>query len=176
MLAFVRAIDALNEHLGRLLAWALPVMMVLTVAVVVLRYAFGIGAIALQETVIYLHAAVFMLGAAWTLRHNAHVRVDILYSRWSPRRRALVDLFGALVFLLPVAGFLAWASWDYVLASWRIGERSGDGGLAWVYLLKTLLLLMPALLALQGLAEIGRNLLLLAGRPTDLHTREQGEL
>jgi len=176
MMALVRAVDALNEFLGRLLAWALPVMMVLAVAVVVLRYAFGIGGTVLQDTVIYLHAAVFMVGAAWTLRHNAHVRVDILYTRWSPRTRAWIDLAGSVLFLLPVAGFIAWASWDYVLASWRIGERSADGGLPYVYVLKTLLLVMPALRALQGLAEIARNALFLAGRQPPMHAEERGEL
>lgn len=176
MMAFVRAVDALNDFLGRLLAWALPVMMLLSVAVVVLRYAFGIGGTVLQDTVIYLHAAVFMVGAAWTLRHNAHVRVDILYARWSPRTRAWIDLGGSVLFLLPVTGFIAWASWDYVLASWRIGERSADGGLPYVYVLKTLLLVMPALLALQGLAEIARNALFLAGRHPDMPAEARGEL
>lgn len=173
MLAFARAIDALNETLGRLLAWALPLMMLLTVAVVVLRYAFGIGANVLQDTVIYLHAALFMLGAAYTLKHNAHVRVDILYNRWPARRRALIDIAGTLLFLLPVAGFIGWMSWDYVLTSWRIGEKSADGGLPFVYALKTLLLLMPALLVLQGLAELARNIAFLSGRHPELYPEPQ---
>lgn len=173
MLAFARAIDALNERLGRLLAWALPLMMVLTVAVVVLRYAFGIGANVLQDSVIYLHAALFMLGAAYTLKHNAHVRVDILYNRWPAKRRALIDIAGTLLFLLPVAGFIAVMSWDYVLASWRVGETSADGGLPFVYLLKTLLLAMPALLVLQGLAELARNIAFLSGQHPELHPEPQ---
>lgn len=164
MLAFVRAIDAFHESIGRALAWSLPLMMLLTVAVVVLRYAFGIGAIILQETVIYLHAALFMLGAAYTLKHNEHVRVDIIYAKLPPRWRACVDIAGTILFLLPICIFLFWSSWDYVLASWRVHETSADGGLPFVYLLKTLLLLMPLLLTLQGVAEIFRNSAFLCGR------------
>lgn len=173
MLAFARAIDALNDRLGRLLAWALPLMMVLTVAIVVLRYAFGVGATALQDAVIYLHASLFMLGAAYTLRHNAHVRVDILYNHWPAKRRVLVDMAGTLLFLLPVTGFIAVMSWDYVLASWAIRETSLDGGLPFVYLLKTLLLLMPVLLALQGLAELARHVAFLSGRHPELYPEPQ---
>lgn len=180
MLAFVRAMDALSDRLGRAVAWLLVAMVLLSVAVVVLRYSFGVGATALQETVLYLHAAVFMLGAGYTLRHNGHVRVDILNARWSPRRRAWVEVFGTLVFLLPVVAFLFWASWDYVLASWRIGETSTDGGLPFVYVLKSLLLVMPVLLGLQGLAELARHAAFLSGRHPELFPdaqhHEAGEL
>lgn len=184
MLTFVRAIDAFHERLGQLLAWALPLMMLLTVAVVVLRYAFGTGAILLQETVIYLHAALFMLGAAWTLKHNDHVRVDIFYAKFPPRWRARIDIAGTIFFLLPICVFIFWSSWDYVLASWRVHETSIDGGLPFVYVLKTLLLVMPVLLGLQGLAEIVRNAAFLCGRhpelfPADFPAQqhhEQGEL
>ncbi|MFZ5756820.1 MAG: TRAP transporter small permease subunit [Pseudomonadota bacterium] len=176
MQSFVRAVDALNEQLGRATAWLLWIMAILSVLVVVLRYAAGIGAIALQETILYLHATVFMVGAAYTLRHNAHVRVDIFYQRFSPRVRSLVEIGGALLFLLPVTVFIFWSSLDYVAASWRIHEVSPDGGLPYVYVLKTLLLVMPVLLALQGLAEIVRHGLFLAGRHPELHERELGEL
>lgn len=174
MLAFVRAVDALNDRIGHAVAWLLVFMTLLSVAVVVLRYAFGYGAIALQESVIYMHATVFMLAAAWTLRVNGHVRVDILNARWSPRRRAQVEIFGSVVFLLPVVAFIFWASWDYVLASWRIRETSTDGGLPYVYALKTLLLVMPVLLGLQGMAEILRNLAFLSGRHPELHPDTAG--
>lgn len=176
MHAFVRTIDGLNEWLGRSTAWLLWAMAILSVGVVVLRYAAGIGATALQESVLYLHATVFMVGAAYTLRHNAHVRVDILHQRFSARTRSLIEIAGVLLFLLPVTGFIFWASLDYVLASWRIHEVSTDGGLAYVYVLKSLLLLMPVLLALQGLADLVRHGLFLAGHHPELHAIERGEL
>lgn len=180
MLTFVRAVDAFNDRIGRAVAWLLVAMVLLSVAVVVLRYGFGIGATALQESVLYLHATVFMLAAGYTLRHNAHVRVDILYAKWPARRRAWVEIGGTVFFLLPVVAFIFWASFDYVLASWRIHEVSADGGLPIVYLLKSLLLVMPVLLALQGSAEILRNIAFLSGRHPELYPdvqhHETGEL
>jgi TRAP-type mannitol/chloroaromatic compound transport system permease small subunit len=173
MLRLVRAIDAFSDLLGRGVAWLLVLMTLLTVVVVVGRYAFGLGAIVLQETVLYMHAAVFMLAAGYTLRHNGHVRVDILNARWPARRRAWVEVFGTLFFLLPVVVFIFWMSWDYVLASWSYHEKSTDGGLPFVYVLKTLLLLMPALLALQGLAELLRNLAFLGGHHPALYPETQ---
>jgi len=149
------ALDRLSEWLGRVAAWMLLVMTVLMLAVVVLRYGFNWGAIALQESVIYAHAIAFMLAMGYAFRHDAHVRVDILYARMSERGRAWVDLLGGLLLLLPVAVVLFWFSWDYVMSAWQIREGSRDaGGLPYLYLLKTLLLLMPLTLGLQGLASM----------------------
>jgi len=173
MLTFVRAVDAFNDRVGRATSWLLWLMAFLTVLVVVLRYAFGVGAIVLQESVLYLHATLFMVGAAYTLRHNAHVRVDILNQRFAPRTRALIEVVGTLIFLLPVCAFIFWASIDYVLASWRVHETSTDGGLPLVYVLKTLLLVMPVLLTLQGLAEIARNVAFLSGQHPELYPERQ---
>ena len=147
-------IDTFTEFCGKLTAWATLTMMLCTCFVVVSRYLFGSGSIALQETVIYLHAFAFMLGTAFTLKRGGHVRVDIFYRHFSLRRRALVDALGALFFLLPTCGLIFWLSFDYVSNSWAIYERSAESaGLPWVYLLKTLLLIMPTLLLLQGIAE-----------------------
>ena len=132
--------------------------------VVVLRYVLDIGSIALQETVTYLHAGIFMLGTALTLQRGAHVRVDIFYRRFSRRTQAWVDSVGAIVFLLPMCVFIAWVSWDYVLRAWFIREASPDpGGLPAVYLLKTLIPLLAGTLIVQGIAEILRNLAILSG-------------
>jgi len=134
--------------------------------VVVLRYYFQSGSIALQESITYLHGLVFMLGIAFTLQRGGHVRVDIFYRGFSPQKKALVDLIGGLVFLLPVSLLILIFSWDYVVASWAIGETSEErSGIQGIYLLKTLLLLMPATLMLQGLAEILRSTLVLLGKP-----------
>ncbi len=155
-----RAIDALTEWTGRAVAWLTVAMMALTCVVVVMRYLLETGSIALQETITYLHATVFLLGAAFTLKRGGHVRVDIFYRRMNERQQALVDALGGILFLLPVCGLIFWLGLGYVAASWDVREVSTEpGGLPWVYLLKSLLLVMPVLLALQGLAEIIRNFL-----------------
>ncbi len=146
-------IDQLNDWTGRLTAWLTLMMVAVTFAVVVLRYLFDLGSIALQESITFMHAMVFMLGAAYTLRHEGHVRVDIFYSRLNERRRAWVDLFGVLFLLLPVTLFISWVSWEYVSSSWALLEGSREaGGLPGVFLLKSLIPLMALLLLLQGLA------------------------
>lgn len=156
----MHAIDRFTHLCGRGLAWLLYVMMLITCTVVVLRYGFSIGSIALQESVIYLHGLVFMLGAAYALQHDAHVRVDIFYRNFSPRRKALVNLFGTLVFLLPICGFIIYVSWNYVGSAWSIRETSVETqGIAAVYLLKTLIPLLALFLLLQAVAEIIRNVL-----------------
>jgi len=163
--ALTRAIDAVSEWSGRGIAWLTLFMVAITFLVVVLRYLFNLGWIAMQESITYLHALVFMLGAAYTLKHDGHVRVDIFYRTMTTRGRAWVDLLGTLLLLLPVCGFIFWVSLDYVLRSWSLLEGSREaGGLPWVYLLKTALLLMPALMIVQGIGEAMRNALVLLGR------------
>jgi TRAP-type mannitol/chloroaromatic compound transport system permease small subunit len=155
-------IDRLTETVGRVIAWLLLAMVLATVLVVVLRYAFNQGSILLQETVLYLHALTFMLGIPYALKHNAHVRVDLFYSRMSPRRQAAVNLAGHLLFLIPVSVAVIAFSHAYVINAWRILERSPEvGGLPAVFLLKSLIPLMAILLVLQGLAEIARCVLTL---------------
>ena len=162
MNALAKLLDALSDLTGRAIAWLTAGMVLTTFLVVVLRYGFDWGSIALQESVTYMHALVFMLGAAYTLRHDGHVRVDIFYRRLGPRGRAVVNLLGSLLLLLPVSLYILIESWPYVTASWTVLEGSREaGGLPGVFLLKALLLLMPALLVLQGLADALRCLLLL---------------
>lgn len=166
----VYLIDSLTERLGRLLAWLIPLMMLGTTAVVVMRYGFGQGMTALQESVSYLHGTVFMLGAAYTLKHGGHVRVDIFYRRFSPRTKAWVDSIGSIVFLLPLCGLILITSWDFTLNAWAIHETSVEpGGLPFVYLLKTLLPLMAINLAMQGFAELLRNAMVLMGSEANVH-------
>ncbi len=147
--------------MGRAAAWLTLFMVVVTFIVVVMRYVFDAGLIWLQESVTWMHAVVFMVGAAYTLQHEDHVRVDIFYRTMSDTRRAWVDLIGVAVFLWPICAFLAWASFDYVLASWSRHEASMEsGGLPYplVPLLKTVLLVMPVALALQGAALLLRSI------------------
>ncbi len=164
--AWVHRIDAFTECLGRLIAWLTLAMAVVTALVVVMRYGFGTGAVMAQEAVTYMHGALFMLGAAYTLKHNGHVRVDIFYRNFSPRQQAWVNSLGGIIFLVPLCIFIFLSSWDYVVQSWSIRESSPEpGGIPGVFLLKTLLPLMAGNLCLQGLAEILRNALSLSTPP-----------
>jgi TRAP-type mannitol/chloroaromatic compound transport system permease small subunit len=158
----VRIIDQFTEKGGKLLAWLCLAMALLSCLVVLLRYGFSIGSIAMQEAVTYMHASVFMLGAAFTLKHGGHVRVDIFYRRLSQRGCAWINSIGAIVFLLPFSLFLIAISWQFVTAAWAINEGSADpGGIHGVFLLKTLIPVMGLQLLLQGLAELLRNTLFL---------------
>lgn len=162
------ALDTINEWTGRTIAWLTLGMVLVTFLVVVLRYVFDLGWIALQEAVTYQHALVFLLGAAYTFKQQGHVRVDIFYQNFTPRQRALVDLLGDLLLLMPVAIFIFWMSWDYVVVSWELRESSPEaGGLPGVFLLKSAMLLMAGLLVIQGITDILRQLQVLGTGETD---------
>jgi len=151
--------DRCNQLVGHAVMWLTLLMMLTTVAIVLLRYVFQAGnLIFLQESVIYMHSACFLLGAGWTLGRGGHVRVDVFYRRWSARSRAWIDALGTLVFLFPVAFFILLSSFDFVGQSWAIGETSAEpGGIPALYLLKTMIPAMALLLILQGLAELIRS-------------------
>jgi TRAP-type mannitol/chloroaromatic compound transport system permease small subunit len=154
-------LDRISGVIGRAASWLTLLMVIVTFVVVVMRYVFDAGLIWVQESVVWMHAAVFMLGAAYTLRDEEHVRVDVFYRNMTPRRRAWVDLFGVVVFLLPLCVFLGWNSFDFVMQSWKIGEMSREsGGLPYPFvpLLKSVLLLMPVAVALQGLSLAMKSL------------------
>ncbi|MGB1263887.1 MAG: TRAP transporter small permease subunit [Cognaticolwellia sp.] len=159
---FVDTVDRITELLGKAVAWLTLLMVLLTFSIVLLRYGFNLGWIAMQESVLYFHGLVFMVGAAYTLKHDGHVRVDIFYQKYSPKQKAYLNLFGSLFLLLPVCVFIFFISLNYVMSSWQIMESSSEaGGLPLVYLNKSLILLLATTLSLQGLAEIVRNLLTL---------------
>lgn len=156
-----RAIDVVNDSICKLVSWFTLFMVLITLLIVVLRYGFDIGWIAMQESVMYLHACVFLLGSAHTLRVNEHVRVDIFYCRFDALKKAKVDLFGTLFFMLPVNIFIFIICWDYVVAAWKILEDSqAAGGIPAVFLLKTFILMFAGLMVLQGIAELIRNITL----------------
>lgn len=160
-------IERLSEMTGRITAWLTLAMVIVTGIVVVMRYVFDAGLIWLQESVIWMHAVVFMVGAAYTLRHEDHVRVDIFYRGMSTLRRAWVDAIGVVIFLLPLCGFLAYTAWDFVEVSWSLREASREsGGLPYPLLpvLKSALILMPVLLGLQGLSLLWRSIRVIRGR------------
>ena len=158
MMTLLRAVDSFVLGTGRVLAWCSLAMALLTSTVVIMRYGFATGSIALQETITYLHGSLFMLGVAYALQVGAHVRVDIFYRTFSPRRKAWVDALGGIVFLLPLCVAIIVLSWGYVSEAWRIREVSPEpGGIPYLYLLKTLLPLMAINLALAGTADVLRN-------------------
>ena len=163
MTAFADRIDRLTTAIGRAVAWLALVVVLLQFALVVARYLFALGSIWLSEAVIYGHATLFLLAAAWTLKAGGHVRVDIFYAEASPRTKAKVDLIGSMLLLLPFALTLIVLSLPYAARSWAILERSQEAsGLPLVFLLKTLIPLFAALMALQGVAQAIRAAALLS--------------
>ena len=161
--ALADRIDRLTTGIGRAVAWLALAVVLLQFALVVARYLFGLGSIWATETVIYAHATLFMLAAAWTLRAGGHVRVDVFYAEATPRTRAKIDLAGSVLLLLPFALVLGWLSVPYAARSWAILERSQEtSGLPLVYLLRTLIPLFAFLMALQGIAQAIRAIQALA--------------
>jgi TRAP-type mannitol/chloroaromatic compound transport system permease small subunit len=159
------SLERMTAAIGRAAAWLLIVVVVLEFGLVVARYLFSFGSIWASETVIYAHAALFLLAAAWTLQINGHVRVDIFYAEAKPRTKALVDLIGAVVFLLPFAVALLWLSTPYAARSWAVFERSQEAsGLPLVFLLKTLIPVFAVLMGVQGVAQIIRSTAILQGQ------------
>ena len=153
LLRVAGAIDRLNTWVGLSVRWLLLVMLIVQFGVVLLRYVFGTSYISVQEAVIYLHATVFMLGAGYTLLADGHVRVDIFYAEAPPRRRALVNLLGSVLFLMPACGVLLVFTWRFVARSWAIMEGPiSVGGIPAVFYLKTLIPLFAGLLLLQGVS------------------------
>ncbi len=161
-------IDRATEVLGKIISWLTIIMVVTMFAIVVLRYGLNIGWIAMQESVLYMHGFIFMLGAAYTLKVDGHVRVDIFYHKFTRKKKAIINILGTLFLLLPVTIFVFFISFDYVINSWEIMEKSSEaGGLPFVYISKSLLLVFAVTLALQGLAELGRNIMVLRGATDD---------
>jgi TRAP-type mannitol/chloroaromatic compound transport system permease small subunit len=153
-------LDRFSSQLGKASAWLTLFMVLVTFVVVVLRYVFDVGLIWLQESVVWMHGFVFMVGAAYTLQQEEHVRVDIFYREMSPKRKAWVDLIGVAVFLLPLCALLGWKAFDYVAMSWQLQEASREsGGLPYplIPLLKSILVVMPVMVGLQGIALLSRS-------------------
>lgn len=161
---FADAIDAVNTVIGRAAGALALAMALLQVAIVVMRYVFGLGFVFLQEAMLYMHGMLFLSAIAYTLLRGGHVRVDIFYRTASPRAKTWVDLAGAYLFLFPLATFIFALSFPYVWQSWAILERSREtSGIPYVYVLKTFILVFATLLYAQGLSLAIRDLRILAG-------------
>ncbi|MBH8551630.1 TRAP transporter small permease subunit [Nostocaceae cyanobacterium CENA357] len=168
LLQVSRIIDTCTERIGRLTSWLVLVMVILGVWNVVGRYlgrfsGNNLTSNAYIEAQWYIFDLVFFLGAAYTLQHNEHVRVDIFYSNWSPRRKALADLLGTVFFLIPFCILVIIFSWDAVVASWQIQEASSDPGGLPRYPIKAMIIVAFVLLIFQGVSQAIKNLAILFG-------------
>jgi TRAP-type mannitol/chloroaromatic compound transport system permease small subunit len=164
----VRLIDGLNERVGIVISWLTTLMVLVVCYDVFTRYFLRSSSVAVQELEWHLFAVIFLIGAAYTLKHEGHVRVDVIYSRLQPRGRAIIDLFGGLVFLIPFALLVIWTSQSFINMSWVTQETSPDpGGLPYRYLLKAMIPLGFVLVLLQGTAMSIRAFLTIIGRPLD---------
>ena len=153
--------DRISRATGRATSWLTLFMVIVTAIIVVMRYVFDAGLIWLQESVIWMHAAVFMVGAAYTLLHEEHVRVDIFYRKLNKRRRAMIDMAGVIVLLLPMCGLLAFKAYDFAAVAWSIHETSREpGGLPYPMIpaLKSIVIIMPVAVAMQGISLLLRSL------------------
>ena len=172
----MRFADRLNDAIGQGIAWLTLAMVLVTFLVVILRYVFSFGWVWLQESYVWMHGIVFMVGAAYTLLHNGHVRVDIFYRPASRRYRATVDILGSLLLLLPMISLVFLVGFGYVASSWSLLEESREaGGLPGLFLLKTVILVFCVLMAVQGLSLAARNLLVLLGHPEFVAEAEEAE-
>lgn len=163
LLALARGIDALNESVGRAVTWLVLLATGVSAGNAVMRYGFDLSSNAWLELQWYLFALIFLVGAGYTLKHNGHVRIDVLYGRFSPRMQAWVDLLGGLLFLLPMAGLIAWLGWGAFLESWSIGETSPDAGGLLRWPIKLVIPFGFGLLFLQGVSEVIKRAAVLSG-------------
>ena len=162
--AVVRAIDGLNERVGRAVSWLVIAMVFTTFFVAVLRYGFSIGWVWMQESYVWMHGIIFMVAAGYTFLHDGHVRIDIIYASVSNRGRALINFLGVIFLLLPSLAVIWWGGFPYVLLSWQRLETSREaGGLHGLYLWKTSILIFIILLGLQGIALAIRSFMALKG-------------
>ncbi|MBB4302875.1 TRAP-type mannitol/chloroaromatic compound transport system permease small subunit [Rhodobium orientis] len=169
MRGLAQAIDAVNSAIGKFVAWFALFIVLLQFAIVVGRYVFGVGSIWAQELIVYMHAFNFMLAAAYTLRNDGHVRVDIFYREAAPAKKALVNLLGAAFLLIPVCILIVWVSRDYVAGSWAVFEGSKEtSGIQGVFLLKTAIMVFAVQMGLQGVSMILHSLLALSGDTDEL--------
>lgn len=164
-LRVAQSIDTLNKTIGEGIAWLALFLVLVQFSLVLARYAFGVASLWLQESLIYGHGILFMTAAAYTLFAGGHVRVDIFYREASPRRKAIVDLLGALVLLMPFMIAILWSAYPYVSQSWASleGSRDGPSGIQGVYILKTFILIFAVLVALQGVSMAIKSILVLRG-------------
>ena len=154
-----QVIDLISEKIGIFTAYLILPMIIITFLVAFMRYVLDVGSIAIQEIVIYLHALVFSVGAAFTLKNDMHVRIDIFYSNYKRDFKKIINILGASLFLIPTCILIFITSWDYVISSILLLESSKEaGGLHILYILKSYILLLCITLFFQAISEIFKNL------------------
>lgn len=165
MASIIRAISAVNRLLGNVFAWLSLLMVLICFTVVVQRYALGFTVLWMQDLYVWLNGAMFTAVAGFALLRDDHVRVDIFYRPAKIRTKAIIDLIGVLIFLIPFCWVVYTYTWNYVARSWRIGEASSNvGGMPGLYILKSFLLVFVAVIFLQGIAMALRSILVLRGQ------------
>jgi TRAP-type mannitol/chloroaromatic compound transport system permease small subunit len=163
LLGFARAVDGINERIGKLVAWLVLAAVLVSAGNAIIRKTLNTSSNAWLELQWYLFGAVFMLGAAWTLRCNEHIRIDILSSRFAKRSRDKLDVFGHIVFLLPFVMLHIWTSWPFFVASFRSQEVSTNAGGLILWPAKGFVLLGFVLLFFQALSELIKRIAILRG-------------
>ena len=177
MRKFIAAADAINRRVGRAAAWLALAMTAVVFAMIVLSTFFRLGWVWMRETVTYMHGALFMAAAGYTLLRDEHVRIDVFYAKLSPRGRAWVNILGFTLLLTPVCVLILWTSFPYVYESWRVLESSDEAsGIPALFLLKTFLLVFPLLMILQGLALAMRGVLVLQGEVSESESESESKL
>lgn len=167
LLSLARVIDAINDRVGRAVAWLALIMVLIQFAVVLMRYVFGLSSIYMQESIVYMHAIIFLTASGYTLLHDGHVRVDIFYGSASQRARAWTNLIGVCALLLPMAITTLFASLNYVIQSWKVFEVSPEGtGLPLIFALKTFIWIFAIVLILQGISLAIHSIAVLVGIET----------
>ena len=145
----------MNQSIGKLFSYFLPIIVILVIYIAISRYIFGVGRADLQELALYLHALVFLGCAGWALTDEEHVRVDILFKDKSESYKRLVNTLGLVFFVLPVVFIISFYSIDFIKLSWLLRESSTEpGGLKTVYLHKTIILLFPLVLFLAAVKQL----------------------
>ena len=168
LFAIASVIDRMNEKIGRTISWLALFMILVQFIVVVMRYIFGFGSIFMQESIVYMHALIFLIAGGYTLLHDGHVRVDIFYGSASIQRKALINFIGVLIFLWPVCVLIIVVSAKFVTSSWAVWEGSPEGsGIQAIFLLKTVIWIFAALLILQGFSLLVNSWAIMRGIKAD---------
>ncbi len=163
--ALLRSFELIARKTGRAVMWLLLVMALIQFGVVVLRYVFGLNYIFMQESITYMHGAVFLLAGGYALLTDDHVRVDIFYREAPPRRKAMIDLAGTYLLLFPVCLLLLWTASPYVARSWLVGEGSNEtSGIQALFLLKSAIPAFAILMMMAGFVVASRAAALLKER------------
>ena len=173
LLAFTRVIDSLNDRVGSIVKWLALAAVVVSAGNALSRYTFSLSSNGWLELQWYMFSALFLLSAGYTLRNNDHVRLDVLFTRYSPHTQAWIDIFGTLVFLLPLSLLILWHGWPFFYETWRSGEQSADSGGLIRWPVKLFLPLGFALLILQAIAELIKRVAFLRGLIDDPQIRKE---